>query len=581
MEIKTILATAMMAGAVMTAYSQELNESMTVQGAYDPIIRHHERLSGLPLRPELPAPEASLETDSRGVPVSLNPDFSSFSAMAYAATLNETYRGYLDLSAGSYLNTTLSAGYRILSDRDHDLGIWLQHASSSLYRPNELSPYRRRYDETLGADYFRDFGAGRLSADVAYHLGYFNYYRVLTPWGHEPAESPENVAVPGYQTLNDLLLRASWRSTRASRGVFYGADAAYRYFGYRRLYEWASAEHHDYTSLRPARENDLSLNLFAGYAFSSASRLAISVGGEWLAYANSPLSTAGFYKLTPSYSLSAGPLQLRAGLNLDFTSSIEGYEKFASFHASPDVAITLAASHFTIGLEARGGVKPNTLAALHELAYYSCPTLTATTPMFAPVDMTLRLGFGNYRGFCASVFGTYASVHNTPLAGTYPLYLFHQLATPESFILHPANLNIHGFSLGAEMKYAMGSVLAVEGRLAYSPQHGDRGTFNGIDRPRWILTTDARVSPIAPLTVSLGYEYRGVRRLYYRSAPGMPLASLRLSDLYNLHARADYTFAGRYTVGFSADNILSSHAWLTPEMPVEGIVFTGRFSLLF
>ena len=579
MEIKTLFASALLAAAILPASAQELNESMTVQGAYDPVIRHHERLSGLPSRPELAPPGASLTTDSRGVPVSVDPMLSDFSATAYAAELSKPQRGYLDISAGSYLNTSVSAGYRPIVSATQDLRIWLQHTSSSLYRPNELSPYRRRYDETLGTSYFRQFGAGALSAAATYHLGYFNYYRVLTPWGHDQAAMNEDV--PGYQTLNDFNLTAAWQSPRTDEGFFYGARATYRYFGFNRVYEWSDFTDHTYASLKPTRENDMRLDLSGGYAFGAAGRLMLDVQGRWLNYANSPLSTAGFYGFTPAYNFAQGPVRLHAGVRLDLTSGVEGYEKFSTFHVAPDVAVSYSASRFTASFEARGGVKPNTLSGLHELAYYSCPTLLATTPAFAPLDLTLRLGFGNFSGLSAELFATYASVHNTPLAGTYPLYLFHQLATPESFILHPAYLNIHGFSLGGSLKYAFGNFVEAEGSLTYSPQNGSRGSFNGVDRPRWVLDTEARVRPISDLTIALGYEYRGVRHLYYRAAPGESLAALRLPDLYNLHARADYTFLRRFTVGVGVDNILSSHAWLTPDMPVEGIVVSGRFSVVF
>ena len=74
-------------------------------------------------------------------------------------SLPDTYRGYVSLTSGSYLNTSLSAGYRFVDNPHTTFGAWLQHNSSSLFRPDaetgptavpDVKPARKKlYDETL------------------------------------------------------------------------------------------------------------------------------------------------------------------------------------------------------------------------------------------------------------------------------------------------------------------------------------------------------------------------------------------------------------------------------------------------
>lgn len=560
------------------ACAQELNESMTVQGAYDPVIRHHERLSALPSRIELPLPEASLPLAERGVEVPVYSSFAPMGDTGWHTTLPAPSRGYLDIQAGSFLNTSVSAGYKAIYNDKSSLGLWLQHCSSSLFRANETSPYRRRYDETLGATFSHTFTPGTLSLKATWHLGYFNYYRAL---GTQVSGTDSNYPLtymPGSQTLNDFAAAAAWRGARRSTGFYYSASIDYRFFGYRRLYEWAD---NAYVSSRAPHENDIKANVSLGYAIDAQSTFSLGIRGRVISYSRSSLSTPGFYTFTPGYTFKSDNLRLRASARLDLTSRITGPVDFSTFHAAPDIALDFTSSRFTLSLSASGGVEPNTMASARELCYYAVPAKAITTPAYTPIDARLRLGFGNFNGFSAVLFGSYAISRNTPLEGIYPLYLYGQLETPTSYLLHPALLSVHGFSMGADLHFALGDILSVEGTLTYSPQNGSTGSFNGIDRPRWILSTEANVRPIAPLLITAGYDYRGVRHLYYRAEPGSNLASLRLPDLYDLHCSATYTLASRYTLGISVSNILSSNPWICREMPQEGITVTGRFAVNF
>lgn len=556
----------------MLLTAQEINESMTVQGAYDPVVRKHERISPLPIPPKVSLPDVSLPLYNSGIPVEVSETLDSLGTPLNLGREPYPYRGYADIMAGSYLNTQVSAGYRILRRPATDLSLWLQHNSSSLFRANEASPYRRVYDERLGCDFGKSLRPGYLRASLSGQLGYFNYYRALSPTAAEA-----HIPMPGSQTLSSLLARAEWQGAEYD-GFSYMARASVRNFGMRRIYEF----HDDaYIPYKSSRETDVTLHLSPSYSFSNVCGISLEIEGRWLGYSRSRLATAGFYTLTPQFSFSSRSFRLQAGVRMDFTDHITSVPGFATLHAAPHLSMLLTQGPFSFALEAKGGVEPNTLAAAHELCFYSLPTQLTTTPMFTPLKTSLRIGFNSLSGVSAAIWGEWASIKNTPLEGLYPLYLFQQLPTPYTYLLTPEYADIHGFSMGGEVAFAYADILNVKGSMTYSPQRATRGSFNGIDRPRWVLAIQAAVTPIKPLSITIGYDYRGVRRLYYRPQPGQALTNLRLPDLYDLYAGAAYTFLQRYTVGLEARNILGSNAWTCPLMPQEGFQLLGRFALLF
>lgn len=572
--MKLHTATYLLLAAPATLAAQELNESMTVQGAYDPVIRSHERISSLPSRLELPLPEATLPMAEKGVSVDVPAQVLPLTATDYGTSLPKSFRGYLDLHAGSYLNTSVAAGYRAIARPATTLDLRLQHNSSSLFRANNISPYRRRYDERIGAALAHTMQGGMLRLAADYHLGYFNYYRAMQAPLPETVQSDENI--PGSQTINDFNALAEWIGSRRDAGFNYAIALDYRHFGYRRTY---TIDNHTYPSVKGPKENDMHLTADLGYRLGDTHVFSLALGARIIDYSHTAVSTPGFYTITPGYTFTSGPLRMRLGARLDLSSSITGTTDFATFHAAPDVNLLFTASRFTASLSANGGVQPLTLAGLHQLAYYSIPAVTSTTPMFTPVNVTLRLGFGDFHGLSASVFASYAISRNTPLEGTYPLHLFdshlNEVAIPLSFI------DIHGFSMGTDFSFSIAGLVDGRASLTYTPQHGSRGSFNGIDRPRWTITSLVTVKPIKPLAISVGYDYRGVRNLYYRHNLASQLSTLRLPDLYDLHARVDYTFLQRYTVGLAADNILGSNPYTCPQMPLEGFTLSGRLAVLF
>lgn len=593
-------------------HAQELSGSATATGDYKAEFIPHSRLSGLPRHATMAIPKGTLPVAVDPVGVYQAPSIATMQgAKAYAAP--DRYRGYLSLGAGSYLDASLSAGYRFIDNGNTTFGAWLQHSSTSLYRPQTANPgaqasRRKAYDQTIGlygSHFFN--GAGTLQAGMAYRLGLFNYYTSALATDGEPLEAHG-------QTLNDFGVNATWRGLRRERSFFVDGDFAYRYFGYRRFYLPYTEPSH---GIKPPQENGLEIGATLGYDMADAGAVSLTARSQMMFYTNTnscagiiydtppaftpPLQAIrnyGIVTLQPGYSLARGNWSLRAGLKADISWGVAGAEDFSTFHLAPDIALSYAQGKATVYLCGGGGVQPNTLASLSELDMYLSPALSATLPQYSPLNATLGLRLGDFNGFSAGVHMAYAITDNTPLSGWYPYWLANEPLDHAKAYDVLQTLSLKGFSLGADMQYKLGAVLDVKGALSYQRQSGEDGYFNGLDRPHWTIAASADVYPIKGLCVGVSYEYRGVRNLILAKNLGVPSAygtdhnfndnthnfgyiRRRLPDIYDLGAHARYTLAGRYTFSLSADNLLGCDPALNPLMPEPGLRLTGGFSILF
>ena len=592
-------------GSLLPLRAQELKGDVTVNAEYLPTLRSHSRISPLPTAPRLSLPESSLNLSFEGVPAFLQPSLAPMSATPWRASKEfSRYRGYLELEGGSYLDFNGSAGYRLIDSEKATLGVWLQHLSSTGFRPESVIADTKafpakRFDETIGLYGSYDFaGIGILDFDLAYHLGYFNYYSSLYP-------DVESGSQPPTQTLNDFSARVGLRSRSVSEGFSWKASLYDRYFGYRRFYSREA----DFT---PSRENRIGLEGCAAYAFTSSVNVDLGLSGGYVGYTkahnapefweingvdyNPSLSGYGYLALTPAFNYSDGDFSARLGVRFDINSKIGKQEnsyitvkdKFGNFHAAPDLLFSYRKGLFAAELGATGGVELRTLAAGAELFYYQSPQLFTTLPLFSPVNASLNLNFGSFYGLSARIGVAYKVTENTTPDLLYPQII--NGVAPNFYLPGLTTLNVKGFSLGAGLNYKYGDIVTLKGDLSYQPQSGKTGYFNGVDRPRWIINVNADVNPWSTLHVIAGYQYRGVRGIWYEEeiensgVPGLPASStnfIRLNDVTDLSIGASYTFREKYTLRLNVSNLLGNHYLLSPYMPSEGLRITGGFAILF
>ncbi|MDE7159566.1 MAG: hypothetical protein K2O24_01785, partial [Muribaculaceae bacterium] len=518
-------------------------------------------------------------------------------------------RGYIDAALGSWLNSNLSAGYRILTGPATTLGVRLQHNSTSLWSaetPAGSKPCRRYvYDETLGADFSHGFkGAGRLTASAQYHLRCFNYYATLPYWHHDTAEDQQHdtdFKAPT-QTLNDVSLRLGW--TPESRGAFgWNLGTAYRHFGYRALYlpvADGGLEHR-----KGARENHIALSSDLSLTTSATRQADMGVrldgvfedgGDRWL----------GQLSLTPGYGTTTGNLSWRIGAEIDFTAHARSTEKgFPVFHIAPDLRASYTSGLITLFASASGGNTLQTLASRQVYDPYGVPEVYSLSPSYSPIDGKIGVTLNPAGGLRITVDAGYKVQNNVELGGWYQALLNRGAGLPGGigetaglmFMYNHEGVRLHGGRVGLEAEYDDGRILSIRGALSWQPQKGRLGWFNGYDRPRWLGRIGVSARPVSPLRIEASLDWRGSRCIYTYGAaeapdvatpPGgviinggegdaerYPLIGEKLGDIVDLRLGASWQLTKGLSVRAEAFNLLNRHTEMLPGLPSEGVCIAG------
>lgn len=592
-------------GSLLSAYTlnaQELNERLEVEGVYNRDKLPAYRLDRLPEFERFDAVESQLRYATRGVPANFSPSAPDAAATVWGAKRPDfNPRGYLDASLGSYLDASLSAGYRIIRDTERTLGVRLQHNSTSLWRPyGAQSPVRFSYQDMIGVDYSQIFrNKGRLSADVQYHLGYFNYYGgdpVIIGRSGRGTEKP--MAEAPTQTLNDVAFRIGFDSESNNSNSYY-ISLSGRYFGYRTA----------------TRETDL--RIAGGYAcnWTKSSALGVDVRGDLLLYGSAPempvVSDYGALFITPWYKWQKDNLLLKAGADIDFIFNANGAsesEKYGVVHVAPDIRFDVAGKNVGFYVHLLGGTALHTLASTSDLDAYRNPQLFSTRPVYTPVDATIGLNIFPFSGFKANINMQYKVSRNIWAGGWYSSVLDYGhlpipgLDIPQGSIAEYGDgyqrYNLAGLGVGMDISYSLGDIFTIAAGGTYTPQRDKTGIFNGLDRPRWIVNAKLSVSPIKPLELAVEYRYRGVRRIYATwvdpevsdlhpagseaaTNPEVQVSSLRLADINMLNFNASWRFNQHFSINFQANNLINKKIEWLPGLPLEGITFAGGVQWLF
>ncbi|MDE6010804.1 MAG: hypothetical protein K2F87_05115 [Muribaculaceae bacterium] len=593
--------------AVFLPAAAQLHESVSVEGTYLKDILHPERINQLPRLSLQPLGETGLEYATDGVAAAFTPLSPIIDATAWGAERRYTDRiGYLDLSAGSWLNSALYFGAGILRQPDQRLDIRLQHNSTSLWKPlGDRAGARFSYDENLGLSYARSFAdTGLLTASAQYHVGYFNYY------GIDPDIYPDHSTTQPYifptQTLNDAAVRVGWESANDAAPLDWRAMAAARYFGYR----------------TGTRETDICLEGGLAKKFGNLSRLGIDATFHTLVYGeyegkggivNPAPDSYSALTLKPFYKWQRQGMSLRIGADLDLTFNADGnqqWKHFGALHAAPDVRFDLAGRNAGFYIHLLGGTQLHTLAAMAQTDPYCCPHLHSTEPVYTPLDANIGVELTPFRGFSAGINLRYTSSLYVPMDGWYMATLSYG-PNPMPGMTVPAGTylsygqgywryNLSGFGASLKIAYTPSRVFTIHALGSYTPQRDKTGIFNGLDRPRWVAEAGFDISPVNQFSFGADFTYRGVRRIYtsYRGedtpslAPGgakpetdttpkMEVASLRLPDICRLSAHAVWNVTPDFSIRVEADNLLNRREILLPMTPTEGITVTGGLQWLF
>lgn len=620
------VAAAMAAGITASA---QFHQSISVEGKYVPDIIRADRINTFPKALRQSLLSQPLEYEQGGVAASFSPSLLAMPATGWRAsrTVNSN-PGYLELGAGSWLNTDLSAGYRFIDNSSTLFGARLQFNSTSMWKPKQSKQTQDVKQELYDGSFALYAshvvkGYGRLDAALDYQAAYFNYYGISGDTGiqRSPVLSEIPMAAPT-QTLNDIALRLDWRPlVSPDNSVTYHASARVRHFGYRAMpipYPMPD------DGLKGGRETGLTLAGGVRMPWDGGSSIGLDAGfdlmfegGDKRVTVDGPgsdseqfrlpaLDDYGLLTLTPYYRFNRGLLDVRLGADLDlaFNAGPDGH-RYPFLHVAPDVRVALQTGQVGLWLNATGGSELNTLSRLRQLDYYGMPALTTTRPTHTPLDATLGVNLGPFSGFSIGIEGSFKSMKNVPLGGWYQAWLnvgdraMAGLvpAVPSEaetlYSLDTEGIDLHGFSLAGHMEYRHGDLFEISARGSVQPQDGKKGYFNGYDRPKITALFKAAVSPVKQLRIAASYDFRGKRHIYTRSqtAPSAgtveidgrstSLHSLHLPDLTLLGLSATWNLNPSAAIWIQADNLLNRHDEALPSQPMQGVVVTGGFSCTF
>ncbi len=547
--------------------AQSLEESLTVEGRYTPEVISADRLSATPTIVALAVPESDLDYERSGVIANFATDALSMPATGWRTRKNfNTSRGYISLSLGSWLNSSLSAGVAAISKEDTKLNVWLQHNSTSLWQAwkpdadkgiDNSADKRFRYDETIGADFSHRFAdAGSLSADVQYHYGYFNYYG--TNFGiadNQQIEAPT-------QTLNDIYARIGWKGD-TSTPLSYRVDADVRYFGYDKAYSSRA----DFLSsiLTPIivedekglKETVVNVGGNIGYSFTGGNSL--KAGLQYSGVLNTIGNDVNQIKLTPAYEYNRGNMSLRVGAELAFISA-----ESSRFRIAPDVRFGIRSGIGSFSARIEGGTHLRTLAWMHQMDYYGNPLSGCHEAAYSPIDAALAFQVNPGGKWTLGIEGIWRTTINETFGGLYQAYL-NGLVSAE---MEETNTRIHGFSIRVNAGYEFSKYFGLSGRFNWQPQHGNSGILNGFDRPAITANLAVTSKPIDALSLTLDYNLRAKRYLLD-------------GNISRLNFLANYQINENLSVGVELNNLLNRHEYILPDLPTEGITAAGCFQVTF
>lgn len=552
--ILTAIATSIALPSVATA--QNLEESVTVEGKYTPEIINADRLPLLPSPATLTPPESRLEYDQKGVNANFSPDALPMASTGWRTTKKyDTGKGYFDLRLGSWLNSSLTAGVAAVDSPDTKLGITLQHNSTSLWQAwsNEKektdADKRFRYDERINAALSHRFGnAGTITADVQYHLGYFNYY------GSTAVKGTDGHITAPTQTINDVYAGARWTG-KASKAFAYGIKADVRHFAYRAYYSPSTSQTGTFEYGKGERETEINVGGSIAYSLGKTSGLEAEV--LYSGVINAVADNVNRLRITPAYTLRQDNLNLRIGMEL----AVVGAD-ITRVRIAPDVKMTANTGIAAITAAISGGTNLRTLAWMHYMDYYSNPLSGCTGAAYTPINARLGVQLNPSGKWTFGIEGSWQTTLDETLGGLYQAYLNGSAATDT------LSSRLHGISVTLNAGYNFCKEFNIHGKAAWQPQHGTVGVLNGFDRPRYTAEIAAGSQPTEKLRLELNYNLRACRELVK-------------GNISRLDLTADYMISDRISVGAELNNLFNRHESILPGLALEGFNAAAGVQIIF
>lgn len=544
--------------AMAQSGDEELQKAIVVETDYQPELLKSTRLGTNPATLEEKQTKISLDYSDWAIPAKVDPFVVTQTVDDFAEKFRYLdKRGYATFGMGNYLNIVGNAGYRIVKTDKTQLGVWLQHNSTSgltdgLYKNiNEAYKYSRQYviEDRVGLDFSNMFSKGVLTAGTSYHFDRFNYYGSGT-------------SLPGNtrQVVNEFNINALWRGESVNDNqVSYYIGAEYNYFGnkfgFRNFYYDTGFFDEGLT------ENILNINGGAEFLLGGSDFAGADLAFQYLGYRNLQGNVSGgiyetteniggksfgMLSVTPYYSHRTDNMNLRIGAHVDLS-----FDNGTFFRIAPDVRFDWEMSRmFSLYASATGGNEIHTFHNVAARNRYVNPSLLLPTS-YTLVDAEAGLNFGLFKGFTITPFVGFAVVRDAlvttskEVLGTYP--------EPTVATTYEA-VNMNGVKMGLKTAYNYSDKVEFKAAYTFAPQGTKSGYQLADNRPEHVVDAKLKVTPISQFDLYVDYRFMGGRRILNSFIDPSYIQPIQWKSLVDLGAFSDLGcgVTCRFTDMFSA-----------------------------
>lgn len=524
---------ALTATIALGSTAQTLRKEITVQHEVVPEPTEVTKLRFSPqfTLPKLPA--TMLEYARQGVFTAVDPTISPLGPAAYYDTIyTSPYKGYANLGIAPVYNLGASAGYKFVDNDRTRLNAWLQYNGNAYKGLYHGSPLDGQYQRTNTA-----------TVALALHHALSNerYLDMGADYTFSRYSTPANTDSTGRQQIHRANLSALYSANTST--LSYSAGGGIGYFGYSFAPEGMHASRELKVDLLGKIASEISTDQRAGlnldFNLISTSR-----------HAQAPGHTHALLSLAPFYDLRLSTLELHAGIKAQITIN-----SGKALHIAPDVIATWHPTQYlSIYGKAGGGEWQNTLSSLFDATPYGLGVM-AYGNSHLPITVEGGLTVGPFKGLAVELSWLYAAANNWRMPVT----------TQEGWTVFD-QLDMRGYKFHAGISYQYGTRLELRTAYETAPQKAARGYYLWRDRARHTLTADLRFTPVTPLDIFLGWEYRGSRAQISPQGDFSPLGHVS-----NLNAGALYRITSQWSAFIHGENLLCHRYLLIGGVPAQGI----------
>lgn len=551
--------------------AQELTKEITIDKDIVPELSESNKINVTPQVPQLNINHKKLKYNDRAKTTEVPGSITTLEPAENVDTITPSkYRGYAMLGYFPVYNLDLTAGYTFLDNNTTKLNAWLQYNGESYCAKPRSGEECSIYDHSVIADVALAQKVGdksMLNVDVDYTFTNFN-----SPW----------VQNDYCQSANDVNFNALWTSSVGA--VKYKALASYNYFGFSEDFPYNEKLYHNVGSAFDAvKEHNVNVGGYAKYDFGNNTSAALDIkfalahdnhllipgwgvskGIAWHGFRNNEGYTHSTLSLTPHYDIVFDKLSLRIGANIEGQFDYDG-----GIYFSPDVYLDWKPTNYISAYAYfTGGVSQNTMSSIFDVSHYFMPAM-AYGNSYLPCAIDAGVNLGPFKDATIKVYGGYAFAND-----------WYMPAFIEENTLNIMNeVDLRGWHVGIEASYCYKNWGKINASYTIAPQQAyDKGYYLWRDRAKHVVNASLIVTPIAPLDITLGYEYRGGRSSYMQSISTSENGTVfpeytrySLGHVNNLSLGGLYRFNDHLSFFVKAENLFNHKYDLLYDIPSQGI----------